>query len=92
MTKADVINAIAAETGVAKTDVATSVEGFMKVIKRAMSEEKEDIFLRGFGTFVVKRRAEKLARNISKNTSVLIPAHDFPTFKPAKTFVEQMNK
>lgn len=92
MTKADVINAIAAETGVSKTDVTASVEGFMAVIKRAMSEEKEDIFLRGFGTFVVKRRAEKLARNISKNTSVVIPAHDFPTFKPAKTFVEQMNK
>ncbi len=92
MTKADIINAIVAETGIAKNDAAASVEAFMTVIKRAMSEEKEDIFLRGFGTFVVKRRAEKLARNISKNTSVVIPAHDFPTFKPAKTFVEQMNK
>lgn len=92
MTKADVINAIVAETGISKVDATASVEAFMTVIKKAMADNKEDVFLRGFGTFVIKRRAEKLARNISKNTSVLIPPHDYPTFKPAKSFVEQMNK
>lgn len=91
MTKADVITAIVAETGLSKADATASVEAFMTVIKRAMADNNEDVFLRGFGTFVIKRRAEKLARNISKNTSVLIPSHDYPTFKPAKAFLDQMN-
>ncbi|MCF0207833.1 MAG: integration host factor subunit beta [Bacteroidaceae bacterium] len=92
MTKAEVINAIVAETGISRAEATASVEAFMAIIKKAMTEGKESVYLRGFGTFVIKHRAEKLARNISKNTSVLIPAHDYPTFKPAKTFVEQMNK
>ncbi len=90
MTKADVISAVASETGLPRTDVSATIEGFMKVVKRAMIEDREDVYLRSFGTFAVKRRAEKLARNISKNTTVIVPAHDYPTFKPSKQFVDEM--
>jgi DNA-binding protein HU-beta len=90
MTKAEIINRIAEETGVAKKDVATSVEAFMEVIRTVLSEEKDNVYLRGFGTFHVKRRAQKTARNISKNTTLVIEAHDFPAFKPSKSFVEKM--
>ncbi|MCF0243647.1 MAG: integration host factor subunit beta [Bacteroidaceae bacterium] len=92
MTKADIINEIVVRTGVSKNDATAAVEAFMAIVKKSMAVDKEDVFLRGFGTFLVKRRAEKLARNISKNTSVIIPAHDFPAFKPAKSFVAEMNK
>ena len=74
MTKADIINEISATTGVAKKDVTVTVEALMKVIRDAMCNE-ENVYLRGFGTFVVKKRAEKTARNISKNTTLTIPAH-----------------
>ena len=87
MTKAEIINKITEETGVAKKDVATSVEAFMEVIRTTLSEEKENVYLRGFGTFHVKRRAQKAARNITKNTTITIPAHNIPAFKPAKVFV-----
>ena len=90
MTKAEIINRIAEETGVAKKDVATSIEAFMEVIRTVLSEEKDNVYLRGFGTFHVKRRAQKTARNISKNTTLVIEAHDFPAFKPSKSFVEKM--
>ena len=90
MTTAEIINRIAEETGVAKKDVATSVEAFMEVIRTVLSEEKDNVYLRGFGTFHVKRRAQKTARNISKNTTLVIEAHDFPAFKPSKSFVEKM--
>ena len=90
MTKAEIINKIAEETGVAKRDVATSVEAFMEVIRQSLAEDKENVYLRGFGTFVVKRRARKTARNISKNTTLVIEAHDFPAFKPSKSFIEKM--
>ena len=90
MTKAEIINRIADETGVAKKDVATSVEAFMEVIRTVLSEEKDNVYLRGFGTFHVKRRAQKTARNISKNTTLVIEAHDFPAFKPSNSFVENM--
>ena len=90
MTKAEIINRIAEETGVAKKDVATSVEAFMEVIRTVLSEEKDNVYLRWFGTFHVKRRAQKTARNISKNTTLVIEAHDFPAFKPSKSFVEKM--
>ena len=90
MTKAEIINRIAEETGVAKKDVATSVEAFMEVIRTVLSEEKDNVYLRGFGTFHVKRRAQKTARNISKNTTLVIEAHDFPAFKPSKSYVEKM--
>ena len=90
MTKADIINGITESTGIAKKDVAVVVESFMEAIKSSLLDNKENVYLRGFGSFIVKHRAEKTARNISKNTTISIPAHDFPAFKPAKTFVEEM--
>ncbi|MBP3757497.1 MAG: integration host factor subunit beta [Prevotella sp.] len=89
MTKADIINQITESTGVAKRDVSATVEAFMECIKGSLME-KENVYLRGFGSFIVKHRAEKTARNISKNTTITIAAHDFPSFKPAKSFVEKM--
>lgn len=89
MTKADIISKISSTTGVAKKDVSTTVEAFMEVIKDSLLE-KENVYLRGFGSFIVKHRAEKTARNISKNTTIVIEAHDFPSFKPAKSFVSKM--
>ena len=90
MTKADVINEIVEKTGVARRDVAVTVEAFMEVIKGKMVNERENIYLRGFGSFNVKQRAEKTARNISKNVTITIPAHDIPAFKPAKSFLQHM--
>ena len=90
MTKADIIEDIVQKTGIARKDVATTVEAFMESVKDSMLEKKENVYLRGFGTFVVKHRAEKTARNISKNTTIVIAAHDFPSFKPAKSFVAKM--
>ena len=90
MTKAEIINKIALETGVAKKDVATTVEAFMEEIRNSLAVEKENVFLRGFGTFIVKHRAKKTARNISKNVTLVIDAHDFPAFKPSKSFIEKM--
>ena len=91
MTKADIINEISEKTGIEKLIVQTTVESFMKVVRNNMAEGK-NIYLRGFGTFVVKKRAEKTGRNISKNTTVIIPAHFIPAFKPAKTFAEKVKK
>jgi DNA-binding protein HU-beta len=91
MTKADIVNEISEKTGVEKLLVQTIVESTMKVIKTNMVEGK-NVYLRGFGTFVVKKRAEKLGRNISKNTTVVIPAHFVPAFKPAKTFADRVKK
>lgn len=90
MTKADIINKIADETGIAKKDVAATVEAFMEEIRVSLSQKKENIYLRGFGSFIVKHRAQKTARNISKNTTLVIDAHDYPAFKPAKSFIEKM--
>lgn len=92
MTKADIINGIASSTGISKKDVLAVVESFMDAIKNSMLEKKENVYLRGFGSFIIKHRAEKTARNISKNTTITIPAHNFPSFKPAKTFIEDMKK
>ena len=89
MTKADIINKIVEDTGLPKKDVAATVEAFMECIKGSLME-KENVYLRGFGSFIIKHRAEKTARNISKNTTITIAAHDFPSFKPAKSFVEKM--
>ena len=91
MTKADIINQISATTGLAKKDVSVTVEAFMEVIKNSLLE-KENVYLRGFGSFVVKHRAEKTARNISKNTAIIIPEHNIPAFKPAKVFMEQVKQ
>ena len=92
MTEADIINGIASSTGISKKDVSAVVESFMDAIKNSMLEKKENVYLRGFGSFIIKHRAEKTARNISKNTTITIPAHNFPSFKPAKTFIEDMKK
>lgn len=86
MTKADIVNEIAKNTGVDKATVLTTVEAFMEAVKDSLSKN-ENVYLRGFGSFVIKQRAEKTARNISKNTTIIIPAHNIPSFKPAKTFV-----
>ena len=85
MTKADIVNEISEKTGIEKMTVQATVEAFMKTIRNSMVDGK-NVYLRGFGTFVVKKRAEKIGRNISKNTTVVIPAHYVPAFKPAKTF------
>ena len=86
MTKADIVNEIARNTGIDKITVLTTVEAFMETVKDSLSKN-ENVYLRGFGSYVIKQRAEKTARNISKNTTIIIPAHNIPSFKPAKTFV-----
>ncbi|MBP1676852.1 MAG: histone family protein DNA-binding protein [Bacteroidetes bacterium] len=86
MTKADIVNEIAKNTGIDKATVLTTVEAFMEAVKDSLAKN-ENVYLRGFGSFVIKQRAEKTARNISKNTTIIIPAHNIPSFKPAKTFV-----
>ena len=90
MTKADIISNIVENTGLPKKDVAATVEAFMKEIRICMAEKKENVYLRGFGTFIIKHRAQKTARNISRNTTMVIDAHDIPAFKPAKSFIEKM--
>lgn len=90
MTKADIINNIVEKTGLGKKEVAATIEAFMEEVRESLSTNKEDVFLRGFGSFIVKHRAQKTARNISKNTTLVIEAHDFPAFKPAKSFIEKM--
>lgn len=89
MTKLDIINQIVATTGIAKKDATVAVESFMKIVRDAMCNE-ENVYLRGFGTFLVKKRAEKTARNISRNTTLVVPAHNYPGFKPAKSFQQRM--
>lgn len=89
MTKADIINNITAQTGLPKKDVSVAVEAFMEELRQSLIN-KENVYLRGFGSFIVKHRAKKTARNISKNTTIVIDAHDMPAFKPAKSFVEKM--
>ena len=91
MTKADIVAEISQKTGIEKVSVLVTVEAFMQSIKNSMSEGK-NIYLRGFGSFIVKKRAEKTGRNISKNTTVIIPAHFIPAFKPAKTFSERVKR
>ena len=87
MTKADIVAEIAEKTGLEKVDVQTTVEAFMKEVKESL-ESGENVYLRGFGSFIIKERAKKTGRNISKNTTIIIPAHNIPSFKPAKVFVE----
>lgn len=91
MTKADIVNEIAKTTGIHKPDVLSVVEQFMAVVKDSLAHG-ENVYLRGFGSFIVKIRAEKTARNISKNTSIIIPAHNIPAFKPANSFKEGIAK
>ena len=92
MTKAEIVNRIAEKTGVAKKDVLMTIEAFMEEIRVSLAEEKENVYLRGFGSFIVKHRAQKTARNISKNTTLVIDAHDLPAFKPCKSFIAKMQQ
>src|SRR3546814_13765636 len=89
MTKAEVIAEIANKTGIEKVDVAETIEAFFKVVKNSMIESN-NIYVRGFGSFVVKKRAQKTARNISKNTAIIIPKHYIQSFKPAQVFYEKI--
>jgi len=89
MTKAEIVNLIAQQTGVGKREVGITVEAFMEQIRNSL-ENRENVYLRGFGSFIVKHRAKKTARNISKNTTLVIDAHDLPAFKPAKSFIERL--
>lgn len=85
MTKAEIVREIADKTGIEKQVVMQIVEGMMESIRNSMING-EEVFLRGFGSFIIKRRAQKTARNISKNTTIVIPAHNIPAFKPSKSF------
>ncbi|MBK7213746.1 MAG: integration host factor subunit beta [Bacteroidales bacterium] len=89
MTKAEIVTEIASKTNIEKVAVQQTVEAFMDAIKSAMANG-ENVYLRGFGSFVVKKRAEKTGRNISRNTTIIIPAHNIPSFKPAKVFVNEV--
>ncbi|MGI6573514.1 MAG: HU family DNA-binding protein [Fermentimonas sp.] len=91
MTKADIVNEIAKNTGVDKASVLATVESFMDVVRNSLANN-ENVYLRGFGSFIVKRRAQKTARNISKNTTIIIPEHNIPAFKPAKSFVAMVKE
>ncbi|MDR2119216.1 MAG: integration host factor subunit beta [Tannerellaceae bacterium] len=89
MTKADIVREIAKSTGIDKQTVLNSVESFMDLVKDSLSKG-DNVYLRGFGSFIVKKRAQKTARNISKNTTIIIPEHNIPSFKPAKTFLDKV--
>jgi DNA-binding protein HU-beta len=91
MTKAEIVAEISNKTGIEKITVQHTVEAFMEAVKDSM-KNGENVYLRGFGSFIIKRRAEKTGRNISKNTTIIIPAHYIPAFKPAKTFVNDIKK
>ena len=89
MTKADIVSEIAKSTGVEKVQVQAIVEAFMESIKTSLTQ-KNNVYLRGFGSFIVKKRSKKVARNISKNTTITIPEHNIPAFKPAKSFAAKV--
>ncbi|MDR2388287.1 MAG: integration host factor subunit beta [Tannerellaceae bacterium] len=89
MTKADIVREIAKNTGIDRQTVLNSVEAFMELVKDSLAQG-ENVYLRGFGSFIVKKRAQKTARNISKNTTIIIPEHSIPSFKPAKIFVDKV--
>jgi len=87
MTKAEIVTNISEKTGIERADVLATVEALMEEIKGSL-KSNNNVYLRGFGSFIVKKRAEKTGRNITKNTTIIIPAHNIPSFKPAKVFVE----
>jgi DNA-binding protein HU-beta len=91
MTKADIVKEISQNTGIENVTVVKAVEAFMETMKDSLAGGN-NVYLRGFGSFIVKKRAEKTARNISKNTTVIVPAHNIPSFKPAKKFVAQVKE
>ena len=94
MTKADIVNKIARNTGLEKTEVQTVIEGFMECVIESLSQNTDpknrNVYLRGFGSFIVKSRKAKTARDITKKTTIVIPAHDIPAFNPADSFVEKV--
>lgn len=89
MTKADIVSEISQKTGIDKATVLNTVEAFMASVKESLAKE-ENVYLRGFGSFILKKRAQKTARNISKNTTIIIPEHNIPAFKPARTFMQEI--
>ena len=89
MTKAEIVAEIASKTGIEKVAVQATVEAFMDTVKNSMVNG-QNVYLRGFGSFIIKKRAEKTGRNISRNTTLIIPSHNIPSFKPAKTFVTKI--
>ncbi|MBO5498862.1 MAG: integration host factor subunit beta [Bacteroidales bacterium] len=89
MTKAEIIKEVSKNTGIEATAVGAVVEGFMEAVKGSLAKGNP-VYLRGFGSFIIKHRAEKAARNITKNTTMTIPAHNIPAFKPAKVFVNEV--
>jgi len=89
MRKADLVSVISEKTGVPKVDVLVSLESFFKEVKETLAEG-ENVYIRGFGSFIVKKRAKKIGRHIKKNIAIEIPEHFIPAFKPAKVFVEQV--
>ena len=91
MTKAEIVTKIAKKTGLDKDEVLVVLEQFMTTVKDSLVNE-EPVYLRGFGSFIVKERATKTARNISKDTAIIIPAHNIPAFKPSKEFAEEVTK
>lgn len=91
MTKAEIATEIAKTTGIDKASVVNVIEQLMTVVKDTLAHG-ENVYLRGFGSFTVKKRAAKTARNISKNTTLIVPEHNIPAFKPAKTFMEEVEK
>lgn len=91
MTKADVVNEISKDTGIEKVTVQRTIEAFMETVKGSLVQG-ENVYLRGFGSFIIKKRAEKTARNISKNTTIIIPEHFIPSFKPSKSFISKVKE
>lgn len=91
MTKAEIVNNISSKLGLEKSDTQRVVESFMDEVIKSL-ESGENVYLRGFGSFTIKTRAEKTGRNITKGTSIIIPAHNVPAFKPAKTFVDSVKE
>lgn len=91
MTKAEIVSEISKTTGVDKASVLATVEKFMEIVKDSLVNG-EHVYLRGFGSFIVKTRSEKTARNISKNTTIIIPEHKIPAFKPARVFMEEVKE
>lgn len=91
MTKADVVKKVSEDTGIEKVTVEKTVEAFMETVIESLTKG-DNVYLRGFGSFIVKKRASKVARNISKNTTVIVPEHFIPSFKPADTFIKQVKE
>ncbi len=89
MTKAELVNEISTKTGIEKVMVQQTIESMMKVVRNSLIND-ENVYLRGFGSFIVKKRAKKTGRIITKNATIIIPEHYIPAFKPAKTFTERV--